>query len=53
MCVCVCVGGGGGGGGRGSGPLLKNHKLLYVSIEIQVQNPLEGGPLLKALCEIR
>ena len=48
MCVCVW-----GGGDRGSGPLLENHNLLCVSIEIQVQNTLKGGPLLKALCEIR
>ena len=34
--VCVCGGGGGGGGKRRSGPLLENHKLLYVSLEIQV-----------------
>ena len=42
------------GGDRGSGPLRESHKLLYtcISLEIQVQNPLEGGPLLKALCEI-
>ena len=37
----------GQGGDTGSGPPLKNHKMLYVSLEILVQGPIpeEIGPL--------